>query len=250
MNKTYLFIISFCASLFILSCQKELSTTGGTGGNISMKLKTYGESYTSPGSGGATEIFNVSYDGSDRISGLISASAPGNKFTFTYPTPEKVVMNIFTNGSVEITVNYFLKNGLVDSNFQTTSSLDTLSSKYFYTSGRVITEKDYEYDFGPKLSNIITFTYDANGNIIKNQGTDGEVETYTYYMDKLNTTPVVFPPLPFTGKNLIRTYTLSSGGSIDTSYTATYTFDSDNRMTAIKETYTDGTVVIKTFVYL
>ena len=250
MNKTYLFIISFCASLFIVSCQKEISTTGGGGGTVSMKLKSYSESYTSSGGGGANQTFNVSYDGSDRISGLISASDPGNKFTFTYPTSEKVVMNIFTNGSVEITVDYFLKNGLVDSNFQTTSSLDTLSSKYFYNSGRVITEKDYEYDFGPKLSNIMTFTYDANGNIIKNQGTDGEVETYTYYMDKVNNTPVITPPLPFTGKNLIKTYTLTSGGSIDASYTATYTFDSDNRMTGIKETYTDGTVVTKTFVYL
>ena len=225
-------------------------SSGGGGSSVSTKLKTYSESYTSSGGVGANETFNVSYDGSNRITGLTAVSNPGNKFTFSYPASDKVVMNLFTNGSIEITVNYFLKNGLLDSNFQTTNSPDTLSSKYFYTNGRVVTEKDYEYDFGPKLSNIMTFTYDSNGNIIKNQGTNGEVETYTYYTDKVNTTPVVFPGLPVTGKNLIKTYTLTSGGSVDAAYTATYTFDSDNRMTVIVETYTDGTVSTKKFGYL
>ncbi|MEP7081103.1 MAG: hypothetical protein ABI784_10265 [Ginsengibacter sp.] len=248
MNKTYFFILSLCTSLLILSCQKEVSTGGGT--PVSLKLKSYIESYTSSG-GSGNETFNVSYDGSNRISGLTAASNPGNKFTFSYPTSDKVVMNIITNGSVEITVNYYLKNGIVDSNFQTTTNLDTLSSKFLYTSGRLIQQKDYEYNFGPKLSNVLNFTYDANGNIIKSQGSNGEVETYTYYADKINTTPIIFPALPpITGKNLIQTYTLTSGGTVDASYTATYTFDSNNRLTVIKETYTDGTIVTKTFVYL
>ena len=248
MNKIYFFILSICTSLIIFSCQKEKSTGGG-GSTIPTKLKIYSQNYTSSG-GSGSGTFNVSYDGSDRITGLTAVSNPGNKFTFSYPTSDKVIMNLYESGDVRITVNYFLKNRIVDSNFQTTSSLDTISSKYIYASGRLVQQKDYEYDFGPKLSNIMTFTYDANGNIIKSQGTNGEVETYTYYVDKVNTTPVVFPALPITGKNLIKTYTLTSGGSLYASYTATYTFDSDNRMTVIKETYTDGTVVTKTFVYL
>lgn len=140
---------------------------------------------------------------------------------------------------------------MVDSTFQYNDTNDTTTEKYFYNSNnQLIKLNEYDYYSSPILYNTTSYTYDNNGNLTKTTDTNNEVDTYEYYTDLVNVIPVIFPGTGNTKKlNLVKTHTVTSNGYPVGSSTATYTFDSSNRISTIVETADDGTVLTKTFTY-
>jgi YD repeat-containing protein len=114
--------------------------------------------------------------------------------------------------------------------------------------------KLYEYDYskvtGSDLWNTTTYTYDGAGNLVKSEDTDDYVYTYEYYTDKLYLLPQV---TPFAGSNqktnLLKKLTLTESGTVLGSATYTYTFDSKDRVSTVRQDYSNGDVVIKTYTY-
>ncbi len=93
-------------------------------------------------------------------------------------------------------------------------------------------------------------SYDANGNLLKSQDTDGNEDTYEYFPDMIYVHPLIGPALtPVVKHNLIKTHTLTTGGVHVATGTFTYTFDSNKRMSTEKAIVDDGSVVIKTYTY-
>lgn len=243
--------IFLLASLFI-SCQKEIVTDLPDEGSV--KLRTYIEDARNTPYH-AIDTFNIAYDESGRILALISNST-GAKFLYEYFTGSyaleiKVYDHIFIRD-----VSYINGAGLVDSTFQVNDAGDSSSSKLIYNASKQVTEeRTYSYSAlgGAILEGINYYTYDNNGNVVTytEKDTSGEttsVTSYTYnaFLNTIFLTPS-YHPLPF--KNLIATRsTVYQGGGTDSS-TFEYTYDSSNRVISEKETYSDGTFVIRHYEY-
>ncbi len=245
MKKSTFFPAIILSAALFSSCGKNNPSVN----NIN-KVKTYTENFTSS-SGNLSATFNLGYDSNDRITSITSASSPGDKFLFNYISNDQYTMDLYSGGSVSIHEDFFLKNSLIDSTFQYNDTQDSSSEKYFYnSSNQLIKMNEYEYYNGPELSNTTTYTYDSNGNLAKTSDSDNNVETFDYYPDLLNVIPLSTPFMRFTGKaNLIKTDTVTLNGSLVSTTSSTYTFDSYNRISTITETSTDGTSVVKTYTY-
>lgn len=248
-NLTTLAVTINCIILFT-SCQKN---AGGDLPASTDRVKTYTEDVTSSVSGHTVTTFNLSYDGSNRITALVSASDPGNKITYTYSSANVISSDLYNAGVLQIHEDSYLVNNRLDSTYQYNSDGDTTTEKYFYNSSGDWT-KSYEYDYskvtGSDLSNTITYTYDANGNQLKAEGTDSNVEIYEYYADKVYLHPLIGPSLiPVVKHNLIKTLTITSNGYPVGTLTYTYTFDSNDRISTEKAVADDGSVIVKTYTY-
>jgi YD repeat-containing protein len=111
----------------------------------------------------------------------------------------------------------------------------------------------YEYFYWDNISHLeatTSYTYDGAGNLIKSEDTDDYVYTYEYYTDKLYLQPQLIPFTVSQQKaNLLKKMTLTESGTVIGSVNHTYTFDGKDRINTIKDEYSDGDVVIKTFTY-
>jgi len=237
-------------SVFITSCQKD---SGGDLPATTDKVKTYTEDVTSSYTGHTVTTYNLSYDGSNRITALLDAADPGNKITYAYNSDNTIASDIYSAGALLIHEEFYMVNNRLDSTFQYHTAGDTTTEKYLYNSAGDWT-KSYEYDYskvtGSDLFNTITYTYDGNGNQLKAEGTDTNVETYEYYADQVYIHPLIGPSLiPVVKHNLIKTQTITSNGSHVGTLTYTYTFDSNNRMSTEKAVADNGSVIIKTYTY-
>lgn len=237
--------------ILLCSCKKESNSSL----NNSNRVKSYSEMVSTP-YGKDSMTVNLSYDASGRIISAVSASSPGDKFLFTYPSTSKYVMDQFNANVLSIHEDFFFNaQSLLDSTFQYNDTQDSTTEKYAYNSNQQLV-KLLEYNYskltGAVLSNTTTYSYDANGNLVTTADSDGQVYTYEYYPDQVAVMPVITGNLnPNTTKksNLVKKVSLTSYGNVEGSAVFTYTFDSQNRIISEKAVDTNGSVVVKTFTY-
>jgi hypothetical protein len=244
--KKSIFFFTTISSLLLFSCKKENPATPNT--NVD-KVKTYTETLkTSSGTISAT--YYLEYDLKNRITSVVFASNPSDKFVFTYNSDSQFSMDLFS-GSGNIHEDIFLNNSQLDSTYQYNDTQDTTTEKYVYSgNNQLVKLSEYGYYNGhPILSNTTTYTYDGNGNVMKTMDTDNNVETFDYYPDLVYTMPITSPVIPSRKTNLVKTHTVTSNGYLVASVTSTYTFDDKNRISTITDTASDGSVGTKTFTY-
>jgi YD repeat-containing protein len=255
--KLNLNLLPLLTALFLLlSCQKELGQEGTAGINNSHRVKTYTEAITSSSLGNSITTYNLSYDNSGRVTSIVSASSPGDKFVYAFPSATKFTMDLYNGGVLSIHEDFFLNSDFfVDSTFQYNNTKDSTTEKYIYNASKQLTlRKEYDYSklTGAVLSNTTTYTYDAGGNLLKTQDTDGESHSFEYYANLRYAMPVVPGPITSASaqkKNLAKKHTASSNGFSIGSAEYTYTFDSKDRMSTEKAVLSDGSVVVKTYTY-
>ena len=246
------------SSLFILvfaSCKKETSLDtganggGGTGNTTASRPKTYTEDVTDA-NGHLAVTFNLTYDASKRVTGLVSQTDPGTKFVYSYSSSSLFKMDIFDAGTLSIHEEFYLNsNGQPDSTFQYNDTGDSTTEKYIYNPAKQLTLlKNYIYTkaAGSVFDFATAYQYDSNGNVSKE--TDGFTVTTFDYTSIAN--PLInLSPFTFTYPKLVKTTTISSGG-VTTVLNHTYTFDSTNRLTSEKIADNGNTiVVIKSYTY-
>ena len=252
MKKFTLFVAVATFVVALSSCQKEPSNN--TPPATSLKVKTYTEDVKSSVLGNFAATYNLSYDGNDRLTTMVDAADPGDKFVFAYPSSSTFTMDLFNNNVFDLHVDYFLNShSLIDSSFQYNNTNDTSTEKYVYNPAKQLI-KLYEYDYysttGPSLWNITNYTYDGVGNMVKSEDTDDYVYTYEYDNTKVYLMPQVSP---FTGTSqkagLIKKMTLTESSTVTATITYTYTFDSKDRVSTIRHDYVGGDVVIFKYTY-
>lgn len=250
MKKNIPLLTAITCIILFSSCQKD---AGGGPTTVTDKVKTYTEDITSPFLGNSVTTYNLSYDGSNRISSMISTSDPGDKFIFTYNSATTYSMDIYNSNVRVIHVDFFLNsNSYPDSTFQYNDTEDSSTTKNIYnTNNQLIRTYDYDYSkiTGSDLWNTTTYTYDAAGNMLKAEDTDTNIETYEYYPDLVYVLPVITPYAQPKKLNLVKKFTLASNGSVVGSATYTYTFDSKNRISTERAVTTEGTIILKTYTY-
>ena len=249
-------LLFFKLSVIVLfaSCQKE--PVPNEPATPLAKVKTYSENLTSSYLGHIAFNYDISYDADNKLISAISTSAPGTKLLLTYPSTSKYYTDFYENNILQIHEDFFLNsNSFIDSTFQYNNTKDSSTEKYFYNTNNQVTKiKEYSYSkiTGSELSNTVTNTYNADGDLVTSADTNKNNETYEYYTDLNYTAPLVFGPANINSTkkfHLIKKHTFSSNGSFVTSSDNTYTFDSNNRISTEKQTFTDGSILLKTYTY-
>ena len=139
MKKIFLLFAAIALVILFSACQKE------PGNNLpptqQLKLKTYTEDVRSAILGNSVTTYNFNYDGDDRMTSMVDAANPGNKFVFAYPSSSKFTMDLFVDNSFELHVDYFLNShSMPDSSFQYNNTEDTSSEKYVYNPALKLTK--------------------------------------------------------------------------------------------------------------
>lgn len=234
------------AILSFSSCQKEIRTPTDT---LNTLPKTYTEDVTSSVLGNSTTTFNLTYDDNNRILSVIDSKTPGNKQLYQYNT-DTYTMDLYVNNQLSIhEIFYINAQSLVDSTLQYNDTNDSTTEKYIYNAAKQLiqlNEYDYKKATGGVLNNTHLYTYDNTGNPVKDSDTSS-VTAYTYYPDLLNNLSIGQVYF-FQTKNLIKTTTLTTGGTTAT-LDHTYTFDSKNRQISEKMVASNGDMVIRTYTY-
>ena len=232
------------------SCKKEKSSEGGGNPPPSYKVKTYTENIDYGGGYTENVTFNIQYNSDDRITSMTSASSPGDRFEYKYFSGG-FTMDIYNSNELSIhEIFYFNSKSFIDSTLQYNDTKDTTTEKYIYNNGnQLITLKMYDYSkvTGPLLANTTHYTYDANGNMIK-ETDDYSVTTYEYYPDLKNYLFTFGIPSDHSNKNLVKTTIATSGGASIT-LNHVYTFDTKNRISTETITFDSGEVATRTFTY-
>lgn len=245
MKKNFSFFV-IISSLIFFSCKKENPATPD---NSNYKVKTYSETLVN-GSDSVSATYNFTYDAQNRITSMFQVANPSEKFVYSYNSDNQVTMDLFSS-SGNIHEELFFKNSHVDSTYQYNDTQDTTTEKYIYNGSNQLTIM-YEYDYSnghPSLSNTTNYTYDSNGNVVKTEDTDTNVETYDYYPDLVYTMPLISPLLPSQKTNLVKTHTVTSNGYPVGTVTFTYTFDAQNRISTVTQSELSGAIATSTFTY-
>jgi hypothetical protein len=253
--KKYIHLLAVIFSFIVLvSCQKE-PDENLLPNSSSNRVKTYTESVTSP-NGNYSTTFNLSYDNQGRVIAVTSASSPGDKFVYGYPSNGLYTMDIYNSGAVVLHEDFYLNAAsLVDSTMQYNDTKDTTTEDYTYNANnQLITLEEYHYSksTGGVLFNTTTYTYGANGNLLRSEDTEGLVETYEYYADLSYAPPINVGPITVASTrkvNLTKKHTMTYFGNVFTSADFTYTFDSKDRIMTERGVHANGTVVTKSFTY-
>lgn len=242
--------LAFCFGLcFLASCKKN--SNSGSSANSS-KLKMYIEESHVAGSF-ALDSFHVSYDNDGRMTGMIS---PAIGIKYGYNGNTSFTTDLFENGSQTIhEIAYLNGNKLVDSTFQYNNTQDTTTEGYAYSGSQLKTKTTYMYSDGlPYVDTREVFTYDGNGNCVKDVTSDSSgvvqsIETFTYTNKsfQLLENPTYYP---IQAKNLPASLALTDGqGNAMGSATFAYVFDGSGRVTKETQKADNGDYVIKTYVY-
>ena len=243
-----IFLTLITAVFLFNSCSKEKSPENS---NHNSKVKSYTEAITSS-DGSFSMTYNLSYDSKNRITAITPEGSSEGKISFTYSSNDKYSMELYNSGKLEIKEDFFLRNSLLDSTIQYNDSKDTMSEKYFYDANKQLIRKvEFEHALGRAyIFNTIQFTYDATGNMVKSTDSDRNIETFEYYPDLVYAMPIVAPFFENIQKSrLIKSSTVTQSGRVLKNSVSTYTFEGDNRISTIKETLSDGTILTKSFIY-
>lgn len=185
------------------------------------------------------ETYNISYDAQSRITLMQSTSNAGNKFVYSYKASSYSI-TLYISNMLSNYGEYFLAaNKTIDSSLQYNDSKDTTTEKYSYNAkGQIEKVLQYEYSTakGSVLYDIFLYTYDAKGNITKEERSMSTT-TYTYY-DDLKTPFNFLVPYHTTNPNLPKTET-NNGIAM----TYKYTFDSKGRLVQTEGTSNVGEMV-------
>ncbi|MBS1914692.1 MAG: hypothetical protein JST87_00310 [Bacteroidetes bacterium] len=251
MKSKFLIVVATVLFLLLTACKKS-NSNNGTGTDSKYKLKTYIED-ASQSSLGLVDTFAVSYDGNNRITGL---SSPLVSTLYTYSS-NSFTVDVLENGQPSIhEIDYINSSSLVDSSFQYNDTNDSTTEKYIYSGTQLVTLKEYNYSkvSGSQIEAQDDYTYDNNGNVIKDVNSDGmgnintlTTVTYTDMPLTLNLGPVY---LPIISKYLQASKTVKDAfGNLQESVTFSYTFDSSGRVTQETDTIDDGEIIIKKYIY-
>lgn len=240
-------LAGFALLFSVSSCKKDNAASNNSVVDLP---KTYTEDVTSPNLGHDVETYNLTFDGNNRLTSMISTTPDRLKFIYTYSSNNSFTLDLYESGQLSIHNIYWINSiGFVDSNFQYNNTQDTSTEKYIYNeSKQLIQEKQYDYSSasGSVLWQSAQYVYDANGNMIT-ETENGTTISTEYYPDlevSFTLGGAYFPH----SKNLPKTETINSGGDIST-VTHTYTFDDKNRLTSEKAVADDGEIAIKTYGY-
>jgi hypothetical protein len=236
------------AILLLASCKKNNGSSSTGNAN---KLKSLIETNHINGTI-QTDTFSVTYDNDNRITGLVS---PVSKYVYTYQS-SSYTLDIYVGSVDEIHATFYLNGAsLVDSSLQFGAARDTTTEGFVYNGTQLTTL--FTYDYANSIASIDTrddYTYDNNGNVIKDVQSDGygdvsQISTYTYTTNPVNATinPTYFPQQ---SKYLPATLKVTDGfGNSQGSVTYAYIFDSSNRLTKETDTDDSGNVSTRTYIY-
>jgi len=236
------------------SCQKETSIDGNPTTPITPTghLKWYIED------GSQTPLnyvdsFNVTYDNSNRLTGLVSQQV---SFLYSYGSGPYAGVDLYVGGNLQIhETDYLNSAGLIDTSLQYNDTNDTTTEKYVY--GPSGPSRLTTYDYTTALVTVYSvddYHYDGNGDMVMDVQSDGSatvqyITTYTY-TTYLNVVPIVPGFVPTRGKHLPATATETDGtGNPVDAVTYTYQFDSQNRLIRETDVSQAGGTLVKKFVY-
>lgn len=243
------FCAYFALTLCLLaSCKKNNGTNGNGDPN---KLKMYIETEETAGTT-LTDTFDVSYDNNNRITGLTS---PQVKFVYAYQS-KSATLDLYEYSQLSIHEIFYINGAfVVDSTLQYNDTNDTTTEGYDYNGNLLTTMFTYNYStYGTTIYSRDDYTYDNNGNLLKDTQSDGygdvsTISSFTYTTHAVNVT--INPTYqPLQAKYLPATETITDGnGSLLHTLTYTYTFDGSGRLTKETETADNGEIGTKTYVY-
>lgn len=241
-------LAAFAVVCLLDSCKKNSGTTSS---GTADKLKMYIEDATSNGVH-QVDSFTVSYDGDNRITGLTSTALT---FQYTY-SAKSFTLDLYNFGQLSIhEIAYINGSSLVDSTFQFNNTSDTTTEGYTYSNGLLTRMMTYDYSSaGSSIYSEDDYTYDNNGNGIKDVNSDGYGDintvysfTYTTYPLQVRINPTYFPA---GSKYLPATQTLTDGaGNPLGTITYTYVFDNSGRLSKETDSADNGDVAVKTYIY-
>jgi hypothetical protein len=244
------FAVSLC---LLASCKKNKSSNANANPN---KLKTYISSSTFGTF--APDTFLVSYDDENRLTALSGANS---KYIYAYLNNTIVFDFYLYNQLSEHWIYYLNSTPMVDSALVVTygntfgNTPDTSTQGYVYNGNLLSKKLAYTYYNHVTYASSLwdDYTYDNNGDIVKDvEYYDSAVEetstfTYTTYPVNVTTNPAYMPQQ---SKYLPATVTyLDGNGTVSSTGTYTYSFDSMNRLTKTTITYNNGQVYVDTYVY-
>ncbi len=243
----YLLIAVIALSLFS-SCKKNSGTNSS---GTPDKLKMYIEDATTAGSH-QVDSFAVTYDGDNRITSLAS---PALTFNYAYSS-KSFTLDLYNYSQLSIhEIAYINSSSYVDSTLQIDNTNDTTTEGYTYSGGLLTRLMTYNYSYaGSTIYSEDDYTYDNNGNGIKDVNSDGYGNintiytfTYTTYALKVRIDPTY---LPAPSKYLPATQQLTDGfGNSLGTITYSYVFDSSGRLSKETDSADNGDVVVKTYIY-
>lgn len=238
-------LLSLGMAFLVSACKKDKQSETNDNTN---KVKSYSEKVATSDGDTIIATYNLSYDANNRITSINQVEVPGNKFLFTYPSDSKYSMEIYVMGALSIHEDFFLNsNHLVDSTYQYDEDKEITTEKYLYNaSNQLTTLKEYD---NSTLDNVTTYTYDGDGNVVKTTDTNHQVETFDYYPDLVYPMPVINALQSIKPAHLIKTHKVTSNGYLVGTSVITYTFDSNNRISSMTQTFDDGSVDAQVYTY-
>jgi hypothetical protein len=239
----------FVAAIGLLaSCKKNSGSSASGNAN---KLKMYIENDHTI-AGDLLDTLFVTYDNENRITSLAS---PILTFDYAYQS-KSFTLDQYQSGQLMIHEIYYLgANNYFDSTFQYDNTNDTTTEGYYFNGSQLTSMITYDYSsYGTTIDMRDDYTYDNNGNPIKDVQSDGQGNvqmvysfTYTTYPVNVTLSPTYKPEQP---KYLPATQTLTDGfGNPQGTITYSYVFDSSKRLTKETDTADNGDVSVKTYVY-
>ncbi|MBS1666991.1 MAG: hypothetical protein JST58_06415 [Bacteroidetes bacterium] len=248
--KFNLFFIALLSLLFIFSCSKEKSYSAS---NSTTKLKMYIEDARNS-SLNSIDTQYLAYDANNRITAMTSTQG---KEVYTYTSNNQFTLDLYLGTTLSIHELFFINsNSLVDSTRQDDQVGDTSTEGYLYNGKQLSRKTMYNYTAanGSQIYTQEDYTYDSNGNLVKDIESDGSgnismTTTYTYNnYSFVNLLSPVF--LPIQSKNLPATMTQKDGsGGLIGSIGYSYVFDSSNRLIKETDLANNGETVVKTYLY-
>jgi hypothetical protein len=243
-------LLTVSAAICLLTSCKKNNDSGNNGNFVHPQI--YVEE-VKVGPSDQIDSFALSYDGNGRLVSLVGTN---EKVTYTYAANGNFTLDLFQNGVQTLHENAYINAALLlDSTFQYNDTQDTTTEKYHYNGSYLTTTMTYDYSGGhPVLDSRDTYTYDNNGNVIKDVNDDGSGNINMTTVYSYTDTPMQFSvnvsAVPVYSKFLPAALTVTDGsGAMSLQVAYTYEFDNSKRLTKQTATASNGEIAIKTYIY-
>lgn len=247
MKAIFLPLATALAVLCIVSCGKDTNDA-----RKDAKIDTYTTVYTAQGIGSQSETFSINYDGSGRITSVVSTTKPGHRFEYTYNGSDRYTKEVIEDNKViehnEVFINTSV--ALIDSIFTYNNRKDTTSIKNLYNADKqLVKQKQYLHSYliaAPVWVNTVKYTYDTKGILTKDN--DDYYENSYVYEEEIENTAYI-QPLYTPTKKLLPSTTFTTRWGATNEIKHVYTFDGSKRVTSETATSTDGSKTVNTYTY-